>query len=337
MSVRITNPTLISMQMNRTYDRFGMETVHITVGHRVRNKGVTSIIVSIPFASLRCQSVSFTVTIHCTCPPTKRLHFVYDPPVTAEEFLHSWPKNRKNQSLLTLLEVNYRPPSKLGISIPLTNNVYNADPSKPRLNDHYQASKDSGFLKQCAGKASKEECGCTDEMRLSSLELFTDCRERVYRITYTEKLYPLLKIQERGKEDQVLRAPYLLTVKELNDREDYIVEAAEVIYLADIAKRVGLSAEDIHSPDNLVFKFLATQLYHFRMTVIDGFSYCTLEDEFQIYVDRAPLPGLSQMIIFATVSILMGGVVFVIYLNYLRKTDMPDSHRTRSMIKYYDD
>eukprot|EP00057_Strongylocentrotus_purpuratus_P024641 XP_011679115.1 PREDICTED: cation channel sperm-associated protein subunit beta-like [Strongylocentrotus purpuratus] len=327
LSVRVINPALIHVQTRRSYNRYGMETAFITVRHRVYNKGVSSILISIPSASLRCDSVSFTFTMHCTCPPTKRLHFIYDPPVTSQEFLYGSPKNRKNQSLLSTLDVNYRPPSRLGISVPLTNNIYNADPSQPRLNDHYEVSKGSGYYKQCAGKQSREDCHCTDEMRLSSLELFTDCREKVYRITYTENLYPHLVIGERGKDDEVLAAPYILTIKEVNDREDFVIEAADVVYMSEIGKVVEIPVNQLHSPNQLVIKFRATQLYHFRLTVIDGFSYCKLEDEVQVFVDRAPLPGLSQMIIFATVSLLMGGVVFAIYLNYVRKSQL---HRTRS-------
>ncbi|XP_041480969.1 uncharacterized protein LOC121428433 [Lytechinus variegatus] len=229
LSVQVTNPSLIHVQIIRTYNRYGMETAIITVTHKVHNKGITAILISIPSASLRCNSVSFTLTIHCTCPLTKRLHFVYDPPVTAQEYLYGSPLNRKNQSLLTTLGVNYRPPSRMGIAVPLTKNMYNADPSKPRRNDRYQVSKESGFYKQCAGKKTREECECTEEMRLSSLELFTDCREKVYRITYTEALYPRLVISERGKKDQVLSDPYILTIIEVNDRDDFLIEGMKQI------------------------------------------------------------------------------------------------------------
>ncbi|XP_041480844.1 cation channel sperm-associated protein subunit beta-like [Lytechinus variegatus] len=102
--------------------------------------------------------------------------------------------------------------------------------------------------------------------------------------------------------------------------------------MPEIAEIVGIPVTQLHSPNQLVIKFLATELYHFRMTVIDGFSYCILEDEFQIFVDRAPLPGLSQMIIFATVSVLMGAAVFIIYLKHIRKTPI---HRTRSNIELF--
>ena len=37
----------------------------------------------------------------------------------------------------------------------------------------------SGRFKQCFEKASREECGCTDDMKMSSMQRDTDCRERV--------------------------------------------------------------------------------------------------------------------------------------------------------------
>jgi len=44
----------------------------------------------------------------------------------------------RHGDILKDLPVNYRPPSALGIAIPLSHNIYNADPSKPLLYSKYK-------------------------------------------------------------------------------------------------------------------------------------------------------------------------------------------------------
>lgn len=48
-------------------------------------------------------------------------------------------------SLLGHLQVNYRPPSNMGIAIPLTDNFYHADPSKPIPRNLFPKSKVNNF------------------------------------------------------------------------------------------------------------------------------------------------------------------------------------------------
>lgn len=40
-----------------------------------------------------------------------------------------------------MVKVNYRPPSWLGTAIPTSPHIYNADPSYPLMNTHYDISK----------------------------------------------------------------------------------------------------------------------------------------------------------------------------------------------------
>lgn len=47
--------------------------------------------------------------------------------------------------LFNYLQINYRPPSKMGIAIPLTDNFYHADPSKPIPRNLFHKSKVSHF------------------------------------------------------------------------------------------------------------------------------------------------------------------------------------------------
>ena len=66
-----------------------------------------------------------------------------------------------------------------GNQIPTSSSIYNAAPEKDRYNDRFDISKKSGVYKQCLGKTSRNECGCTDVLRYSMLEANSDCVERV--------------------------------------------------------------------------------------------------------------------------------------------------------------
>lgn len=49
-------------------------------------------------------------------------------------------------SLFNHLQINYRPPSNMGIAIPLTDNFYHADPSKPIPRNLFHLSKVNNFF-----------------------------------------------------------------------------------------------------------------------------------------------------------------------------------------------
>lgn len=77
------------------------------------------------------------------------------------------------------MQYNYRPPSALGRAIPVTDNIYNAAPDMGRYIDKFDISKKTGSYKQCAGKSSRSNCGCTDSQKFSGLSSYSDCIDRV--------------------------------------------------------------------------------------------------------------------------------------------------------------
>ena len=68
---------------------------------------------------------------------------------------------------MTSLPVNYRPPSIHGREISTSHNVYNVDPSQPISKSVKAVSKNSSQFKQCAGADSRDECSCSDELKIS--------------------------------------------------------------------------------------------------------------------------------------------------------------------------
>ncbi len=84
--------------------------------------------------------------------------------------------------------MNYRPPSSLGNDVPTTDNIYNGDPSQPLNDAKFNISRLTGTFKQCLGKSSRQDCGCTTEMALSQKVSNSDCIDTV------TKLYMLMLI-----------------------------------------------------------------------------------------------------------------------------------------------
>ncbi|XP_058847487.1 cation channel sperm-associated auxiliary subunit beta-like isoform X2 [Acipenser ruthenus] len=180
MKVIVGNPSLLKVTAAHSWDSLGNHILNITAFSMFFQKGMTTISVYVPEASLLCSLSSFTFRLRNFCPTSMRITYIPDRFISSDEWLYGNPVDSMGNKLLMDLPVNYRPPSQLGIAIPVSDNIYNADPSKPRPRQYYQISKNTGTYKQCAGKSSQAECGCTEEMRLSPLAAHSDCRKRTW-------------------------------------------------------------------------------------------------------------------------------------------------------------
>ncbi|XP_077863810.1 cation channel sperm-associated auxiliary subunit beta-like [Saccoglossus kowalevskii] len=330
LSVMVSNTKLITVVSRTVHDYNGYETVHITVSNIMYITGTSTVTVYLYQSSPRCQQTSFTVTVLCTCPPTKRLAFVYPFHISKEDYLHGNPViPETNRKLLYDLEVNYRPPSKYGIAIPTSENVYNVDPSQAIPRNAYRISKVSWKYKQCAGKSSKDECLCTDEMKLSNLASYSDCKQRVYRVRQSESMLKLkFKILDDDKEI-ILTEPHVIFIEEINGRQDFFTKSKATNSLNKMMKNQRLvNRTEYLNPTQITIIMEGSGLYHFKATIMKGFSYCQLEDEFQVFLDGAVLPYPLQMIVIITMSVVIGGALFVIYLWYLHNHH---THRVRKI------
>lgn len=316
MKVALSNPNSVYMKTKVYRDQFNSEIMEITVTHEAVGKGSTALTVSIPAASLRCKDTSFTITFHCSCPPSKHLHFIYTPHFVDDVFLYGNPLDPYNRPLIQDLEVNYRPPSTLGIDIPISDNIYNADPNATRPRERYEISKMTGHFKQCAGKSSREECGCTRHLKLSSLAKDSDCRERAHRLIHVGEVSLKFVIRENEKEEVIVREPVAVTLTEINNRVDYSVSAQTAPSLERL-QELNIEGSILLNSTDIVLTLTGSGLYHFHVKVAAGFSYCDLQDEFQYFVDLAPLANPTPTIVIAAVSVLMGTAFFLWYLQYL--------------------
>ncbi|XP_059818264.1 cation channel sperm-associated auxiliary subunit beta-like [Hypanus sabinus] len=203
----------------------------------------------------------------------------------------------------------------LGINIPTTDNIYNADPSKPKFRDFYKVSKETGRYKQCAGKRSVEECGCTEDMKLSSLVEYSDCRERVYRVLYPAyDLNISLWLRSKNEQDQILYSPFFITITELNNRTNWKATSTKKNPSFSKLRNYYKNNLTIYNPDGLFISLFGSELYHFRVTVIPGVSLCDLFTEFQIYVDDPPMAYPLHYLITMVTAITLGAIVMVYFL-----------------------
>ncbi|MBZ3882545.1 Cation channel sperm-associated protein subunit beta, partial [Sciurus carolinensis] len=61
-----------------------------------------------------------------------------------------------------------------------------------------------------------------------------------------------------------------------------------------------------------------SELFHFRVTVVPGVTFCNLVEEFQIYVDEVPLPFPGHTLIAVAAAVVLGGLIFTAFMFQLR-------------------
>ncbi|XP_060138921.1 cation channel sperm-associated auxiliary subunit beta [Zootoca vivipara] len=352
--VAIGRPSLLDVSAKSYFDDNNSNLIKITVHSKFFEQGKTTIAVMIPLGSLRCEVTTIVLTLKNSCSYLKSMHYVLSAKTSPSDWLVEDASTEPNGSaiarLLKKLPPNYRPPSVLGVAVPLTENFYNADPSKPKLRDYFTNSKNSGQYKQCAGKSKRSECGCTENMKLSFSVAFSDCKEKALRMKFPVSRLPLyFTIEDEGRSVN-LTSPYFITIIEVNNRTNWkvlgsnttsstlkmkkylehrlktelynpeglsitiTVSAGENTYSGTSGyKHVGL--QTLWVTNTLGYR--GSELFHFRVSTIPGVSFCNLFDEFQIYIDDSPLAFPGNYLIGTMTSILIGGIIFVVFILYV--------------------
>nr|XP_016846437.1 PREDICTED: cation channel sperm-associated protein subunit beta [Anolis carolinensis] len=216
----------------------------------------------------------------------------------------------------TLLKVNYRPPSVLGIAVPLTENFYNVDPSKPRMRDYFSGSKATGKYKQCANKTNRAGCKCTSNMKVSFSVAFSDCKEKALRMKFPVIKLPLyFTVEEEGR-SQNMTSPYFITIVEVNNRTNWRVSGTNLTSSTIKMKKLleHVLGTELYNPEGLSISIMGSELFHFRVSTIPGASFCNLFDEFQIYVDDPPLAFPGQYLISTITAVAIGGIIFMAFI-----------------------
>lgn len=283
-------------------------TLHVTLTKRPFISGISSVSVRLhQTASLLCKEASYTV--HGGCPPTKKLRFLYPLLFSLNDFLNKEVTDSKGIVRNLKLPFNYRAPSPRGKAIPMSENTYNVDPQKPLYKTTYAVTRNTLRYKQCQGKRYRSECGCTDQIRGSFLVKHSDCIDIVYRMLFSETLIPRFVVLQDGRAAQPLSFPFYL--EELNQRKDFIILSPSDLRFADLSSPI--LKQDLNSS----IQFEGSGLYHFRARVVqENYTFCTLTDEFMVFVVDTPLPFPVNDVVRACTGMGFASLLFVVYMRH---------------------
>ncbi|XP_065071427.1 uncharacterized protein LOC135696077 [Rhopilema esculentum] len=298
-AIQPIEPTHVKVQIKSRMKLTPM-TVEVLIKQKPYSNGTSLLSIYATTQPAHCKGSHKLITIHGTCPPGKHLTFEYPLVYDRDTWLYGNPNDHEGFTRLATIPFNYQPPSILGKAIPLTPNIYNADPSKPMHRSSYKISRDIAKYKQCHGKQSRASCGCTLNATISSRPDETDCIQRVFKVYFMEEFTPKLFVVDRDGTRTDLKFPYCIT--ELNERKDYSIENKVRPGCMSAAKKSAL-------------KFDGSGLFHFRVNVIkSGYTFCDLQTYFIIFVADAPMPYPAQELVRAMTSFCFGSIILFVFL-----------------------
>lgn len=306
LRVYIGNTLLFYVESSYQFSNMN-HTLEVTLTKRPFISGISSINVRLhQTASLLCKKASYTV--HGDCPPTKKLRFLYPLSFSLDDFLNAEIADSKGIVRNLKLPFNYRAPSPRGKAIPMSKNIYNVDPQKPLYKTTYAVTRVTLRYKQCKGKDRRSNCGCTNQMRGSSLVEHSDCIDTVYRMMFSETLTPRFVVLQDGREEP-LRFPFYL--EELNQRKDFIILSASDLTFP------GLSSPVLRQERNSSIQFEGSGLYHFRARIVqENYTFCALTDDFMVFVVDTPLPFPVNDVVRACTGMGFASLLFFVYLRH---------------------
>ncbi|XP_059771801.1 cation channel sperm-associated auxiliary subunit beta [Balaenoptera ricei] len=315
LKVVVGNPNLLEVKVEGYFDGTDSYLMEISAASKTLRQGSTSLAFIVWGASTECLVTTFVPTLRSSCSYLKSMHHIPSEIIPLEDWISGVHMDSQGFNMIKVLPINYRPPSNMGIAIPLTDNFYHADPSKPIPRNLFHKSKKSGKFKQCANVSTREECNCTNDQKFSHAVAFSDCREKVPRFKFPVTQYPIsLKIYSEDGHIPV-ETPYLVTVTEVNNRENWNLKHTvpeNVKKMKDYLESI-LHAP-VYNPLGLNLSIKGSELFHFRVSVVPGVSFCNLGEEFQIYVDEAPLPFPGHTLIALAAAVLLGGLIFIAFM-----------------------
>ncbi|KAL0226649.1 hypothetical protein P9112_013973 [Eukaryota sp. TZLM1-RC] len=268
--------------------------------------GPFSIMITSPSHSISCPFTGhYSVPLASVCPPFRLVKINHD-----FDLLDSI----DDTSVLEPLPVNYRPPSRYGKGIPVCDNIYNADPNKPRYFDVDKRSLESGSFKQCEEFSEKPNCGCQKEQKVSQLESESDCITKALRVFFNDGFEPKFQVVDQKIDvvlDENFDDPYYLV--ELNGRTDYC-------FIGDELSIDCLDFDQVKNhlvlPDERII-FAGDELFHFK-AVFESNSFCNFETEFIIWVFEPPAEATVVWSTISITAVTIGTVLFVLYLFYFK-------------------
>ncbi|KAM6972905.1 cation channel sperm-associated auxiliary subunit beta-like [Aplochiton taeniatus] len=334
MRVVLTNPLAMRVTAKHSWDKTNNHMLTLTAYSHLCKKATTTVTVFIPEASMLCTSASFTFTIQNSCPEGLAIVFLLSKPISDHDWVYGHPLDDLDRERLYDLPINYRPPSHLGIMIPTSDNIYNADPSQLCPREHYPISKNTGRYVQCSEKKAAKDCDCTDALRVSPLAINSDCRQRVLRLIFPVVNYNITLFLRRAKhKDEPLRSPYFVTVTEVNNRTNWRVTGTHATPTMEKMREFlkGSLNNTLYNPKGLQISLYGSELFHFRISVIHGVVLCDLQEEVQLFVAEPPLAFPTQFLVSNMAAVTLGILMLLAFLLHHNGVTIP----SLSSIKFF--
>ncbi|XP_077636964.1 cation channel sperm-associated auxiliary subunit beta [Crocuta crocuta] len=319
LNVIVGNPNLLEVKTEGSFDDTDSYLMKISAASNALRQGSTSLALIVWGASTECLVTTVIPMLKNSCSYLKSMHHIPSETIPPEDWISGVHKDSQGFNMIKTLPVNYRPPSNMGIAIPLTDNFYHADPSKPIPRNLFPRSKKSGKFKQCANASTREECNCTNDQKSSHAVAFSDCKEKVPRFKFPVTQYPI-SLEIYSEDGRVpVEMPYLLTVTEVNKRENWKLKHS----VPENVEKLKHYLEPhltvpVYNPLGLNLSIKGSELFHFRVSVVPGVTFCNLVEEFQIYVDEVPLPFPGHTLIAVATAVVLGGLIFVTFIFQIR-------------------
>nr|KAF6287199.1 cation channel sperm associated auxiliary subunit beta [Pipistrellus kuhlii] len=328
LKVIVGNPNLLDITAKGSFDNTDRFLMEISAASTVLHQGSTSLALIIWGASTDCFVTTFIPTLKSSCSYLKSLHHIPSTVIPMENWISGSYLDSQDFNMIKTLPINYRPPSNMGVAIPLADNFYNVDPSKPIPRNLFHKSKKSGKFKQCANKSTREQCNCTTYQKFSYSVTFSDCREKVPRFKFPVMHYPISLEIHNDYGNIPVETPYLVTVVEVNGRKlweikDIVTENVERLqnYLQSMLRI------PVYNPSGLNLSIMGSELFHFRVSVVPGVTFCNLVEEFQIYVDEVPLQFPGHTLIAITTAVVLGGFIFIVFMFQIHNISLGEKYQ----------
>nr|XP_020731646.1 cation channel sperm-associated protein subunit beta isoform X2 [Odocoileus virginianus texanus]XP_020731647.1 cation channel sperm-associated protein subunit beta isoform X2 [Odocoileus virginianus texanus]XP_020731648.1 cation channel sperm-associated protein subunit beta isoform X2 [Odocoileus virginianus texanus]XP_020731649.1 cation channel sperm-associated protein subunit beta isoform X2 [Odocoileus virginianus texanus] len=319
LQVIVGNPNLLEVEVEGYFDESDSYIMEVSTASKTLHQGSTSLEFIVWGASTECYVTTFVPMLKSSCSYLKSMHHIPSEIIPLEDWMSGVYMNSQGFNMIKVLPINYRPPSNMGIAIPLTDNFYHADPSKPIPRNLFYKSKRSGKFKQCANATTRKECNCTNDQKFSYAVAFSDCREKVPRFKFPVIQYPI-SLQVFSEDGNFpVETPYLVTVTEVNNRENWNLRHTVPENVKKMKNYLeSILSAPVYNPLGLNLSIKGSELFHFRVSVVPGVSFCNLVEEFQIYVDEAPLPFPGHTLIAVAAAVLLGGLIFIAFMFQIR-------------------
>ncbi|XP_072479192.1 cation channel sperm-associated auxiliary subunit beta-like isoform X2 [Notamacropus eugenii] len=315
LKIVVGNVFLLDITAYGYWDETDSYIVEMSVVNRYFRKGVTTIALIVWEATTDCYTSVIIITLKSSCSYSKFMCYSPKYKISIDDWEVGVHRDKTGFNLIKTLPINYRPPSPVGLYIPITDNFYNADPSLPKDRNYHPQSKKTGIYKQCLNKTSREECNCTVEQKMSQNLAFSDCIEKVLRFMYPVVQYPIFLTIKLEDSSTPMETPYFVTVSEVNNRENWKLKQEVTKSTAKIKSYLeNYISGAVYNPKDLNLSITGSELYHFRVKVIPGVTFCDLVAEFQIYVDNAPYPFPGRILIGSITAVIIGGIILVVFM-----------------------